>query len=249
MARRQFNVFNLSFLDVMSCGLGAVVLFFMVINAQVSSRAGKANQALQAEADRLEEEVLEGRKNMVRIRNALETDRQELATTDGAADRIEDMLKTLIEELAEFENSTLAKEDSIEKLKSDIERLEAAKKRLAAKSASTSDETGQKIRSYVGDGNRQYLTGMQMGGQRILILVDSSASMLGRTYVNVIRFRNMRGRAEATRAEMAAGGAHGRLADHADSARHALPDLHLQPAGRERDRRHRGPVAGRYGRQ
>jgi len=192
MARREFNVFNLSFLDVMSCGLGAVVLFFMVINAQVSSRAGKANQALQAEADRLEEQVLEGRKNMVRIRNSLETDRQELATTDGAADRIEDMLKRMREELAEFENSTLAKEESIEKLKSDIERLEAAKKRLAAKSASTSDETGERIRSYVGDGNRQYLTGMQMGGQRILILVDSSASMLGRTYVNVIRFRNMK---------------------------------------------------------
>ncbi len=35
MARREVNVFNLSFLDVMSCGLGAVILFFMVINAQV----------------------------------------------------------------------------------------------------------------------------------------------------------------------------------------------------------------------
>ncbi|SVC98717.1 uncharacterized protein METZ01_LOCUS351571, partial [marine metagenome] len=32
MARRQFNVFNLSFLDVIACGFGAVILFFMIIN-------------------------------------------------------------------------------------------------------------------------------------------------------------------------------------------------------------------------
>ena len=191
MARREVNVFNLSFLDVMSCGLGAVILFFMVINAQVSSRAGKANQALQAEADRLEEEVLEGRKNMVRIRNSLEDDRRDQVVTEGAADRIEEMLKVLLEELALYENSTVAKEDSVEKLKADIKRLETAKKRLAAKSAETAQQSGRKVRSYVGDGNRQYLTGMRMGGQRILILVDSSTSMLGRTYVNVVRFRNM----------------------------------------------------------
>jgi hypothetical protein len=32
---------------------------------------------------------------------------------------------------------------------------------------------------------------MRMGGQRVLILVDSSASMLGRTYANVVRYRAM----------------------------------------------------------
>ncbi len=30
-----------------------------------------------------------------------------------------------------------------------------------------------------------------MGGKHVLFLVDASASMLGRTYVNVIRYRNM----------------------------------------------------------
>ena len=32
---------------------------------------------------------------------------------------------------------------------------------------------------------------MQMGGDRVLILVDASASMLGRTYIDVLRFRLM----------------------------------------------------------
>src|SRR5690606_9874694 len=42
-----------------------------------------------------------------------------------------------------------------------------------------------------GDGDRQYLTGLRVGGQRILIMVDASASMLDDTIVNVLRMRNM----------------------------------------------------------
>jgi hypothetical protein len=54
MARKRFTTFNLSFLDVMSCGFGAVVLFYMIINAQVSVRADKENSTLLAETNLLE---------------------------------------------------------------------------------------------------------------------------------------------------------------------------------------------------
>jgi hypothetical protein len=55
-----------------------------------------------------------------------------------------------------------------------------------------SDETpGDRVRVHIGDGDRQYLTGLKVGGDRILFLVDSSASMLGSTIVNVIRRRNL----------------------------------------------------------
>jgi len=43
----------------------------------------------------------------------------------------------------------------------------------------------------VGSGDRQYLTGLKVGGERILILVDVSASMMDDSVVNVIRLRNM----------------------------------------------------------
>ncbi len=191
MARRRFNVFNLSFLDVMSCGLGAVVLFFMIINAQVTVRAERVNVDILAETNRLEEEVLDGRKNLVRVRNTLESKKEEQLATAGEAERLQELLEQLLAELALAEDDTVAQRESIEQLRADIERLEEAKKRLSAKSADQSPDTGQRIRSYVGEGNRQYLTGMKMGGGRVLILVDTSTSMLGRTYVNVIRFRNM----------------------------------------------------------
>lgn len=189
--RRSFSVFNLSFLDVMSCGLGAVVLFFMVINAQISSRAGRANQALQAEADRLEEEVLDGRKDLVRIRNSLETRTEAQRSAEAELAALTLTLETLRAELAEFSDSTVAREQSPEALRADIERLEAAKRRLAEQGADTAPRTGERVRSFVGDGNRQYLTGMQMGGRRVLILVDASASMLARSYINVLRFRSL----------------------------------------------------------
>ena len=37
----------------------------------------------------------------------------------------------------------------------------------------------------------QYLTGLKVGGERILILVDASASMLDRKIINILRRRNM----------------------------------------------------------
>lgn len=192
MARRKIDLFSMSFLDVMACGLGAIVLFYMIINAQVSQRAAEVNQTQLAESTRLEEEVLDGRKDLIRVRTALESKKVEEVATDTEARLLREELERLLAELSKVDKDSFAQTESIEQLQSDIERLEKAKQRLAAEAADRSPDTGQRIRSYVGDGNRQYLTGMKMGGARVLILVDASTSMLGRTYVNVVRFRNMK---------------------------------------------------------
>jgi hypothetical protein len=47
------------------------------------------------------------------------------------------------------------------------------------------------VRKFIGQGDRQYLTGLRLGGKRILILVDTSASMLDETIVNIIIRRNL----------------------------------------------------------
>ena len=43
----------------------------------------------------------------------------------------------------------------------------------------------------MGQGDRQYLTGLRLGGKRVLLLVDASASMLDETIVNIIVRRNL----------------------------------------------------------
>ena len=71
MARRKrgFNVFSLSFLDIMSCGFGAAVLLFLIIKHNVDTNTPQppVKTDMSAEVDLLEEEVREGQKNLVRI--------------------------------------------------------------------------------------------------------------------------------------------------------------------------------------
>lgn len=189
--KRKFEVFSLSFLDCMCCGFGAVVLLLVIINSQVAVRAQKSGEEVRGETSRIEEEVLDGRKNLVRLRNSVDDERERELIVSGEARRIEEMIRKLRQELASSPNDTTARKESIEQLQADIRQLEEANRRLAARAAEPKPETGERIRTFVGDGNRQYLTGIRMGGSRVLILLDASASMLGRTYVNVVRFRSM----------------------------------------------------------
>ena len=71
MARKQMNVFSLSFLDAMTCGFGAVILFFMIINANIDPRSEVVLEDLSAEVDRMELKVLTGRKNLVQLKDDL----------------------------------------------------------------------------------------------------------------------------------------------------------------------------------
>jgi len=191
MARKRLNVFNLSFLDIMSCGFGAVVLFYMIISAQVSHRSDLANEEMLSETRLLEDEVLIGSKNLVRLRNTVAARKEQEEIAEGEIRRMQEIIEQLRVELAQYDGDSMATRDSVEQLKADIQSLEEAKQRLGAEAREASEDSGSRVRSYTGQGNRQYLTGMRMGGKNVLILVDSSASMLGRTYVNVIRYRNM----------------------------------------------------------
>ena len=70
--RRPMEVFSMSFLDCMSCGFGAVILFFMIINSQAVHESETPPERTQAEVTRLEFEILEERKNLVMAHNTRE---------------------------------------------------------------------------------------------------------------------------------------------------------------------------------
>ncbi len=187
--RRPMEVFSMSFLDCMSCGFGAVILFFMIINSQVVHDS-EIPEVSQAETVKLEFEILDQRKNLVLARNTMEDLQDEKIRAEDRIAQIIALLEKLKKELEEYDSVTLAKIERVEKLQSDIERLEEEKKRLLAQQKENEGE-GTRVRTFIGDGDRQYLTGLRVGGERILILVDASASMLDRKIVNIIRRRNM----------------------------------------------------------
>ncbi len=191
MARRSVNPISMSFLDAMTCGLGAVVLLYMLINASIQQRADDVTEDLRAETTKLEAEVMEGHQRLVEVRNSVRQVENEQVLSQGLSRRMIETLTAVTEELATFSESTLARREHLNRLKTDIKTLEEEAKRLAA-AAPPSDETpGDRTRVHIGDGDRQYLTGLKVGGERILFLVDASASMLDDTIVNIIRRRNL----------------------------------------------------------
>ena len=190
MRRRETNVFSLSFLDAMTCGFGAVVLLYMVINAAASKRSEDMTADLRGEVNRLEDEVLDGYIDLVEVRNSVDEVEETLVVASGLSRRLIEQIEQIRVELALYSETTLASEEHINRLKTDLQTLEDSARRLSA-AAPSEEAPGDRLRSFIGDGDRQYLTGLKVGGRRIFILVDSSASMLDETIVNVIRRRNL----------------------------------------------------------
>lgn len=182
MARRKTSTFSMSFLDVISCGFGAVVLFYTIISAQAGLYRIKENADLSAEARKLEQEVLEGYKHLAELRNALETTEDRKIRAAGLSREVLEKLRMTEEELARYEHDTLARRESLERLKADLKQLEESTRRL--REAAPPEAVQRPV-------DEEQLVTLRVDGRRVLVLVDASASMLDETLVNIIRLRNM----------------------------------------------------------
>jgi hypothetical protein len=175
---RRFTAFSLSFLDIMACGFGAVTLLFLILRHSVVEEV-QPDPRLSAEVEMLKEDVSEAEEERSDLLNSIEELELQLVTTQGLSTRY----LTEVEEVEESIQSD--PEERIAMLRRQVEELERE----------TADmeevEFGDKVRQFLGDGNRQYLTGLVLGGERVMILVDGSASMLADTVVNAVRRRNM----------------------------------------------------------
>jgi hypothetical protein len=186
VAKRKTQTFSMSFLDVISCGFGAVVLFYTIISAQSGLYRIKESAELDAEAKKLEQEVLDGYKHLAELRNALESTETRAVRAAGLSKEMLEKLRITQEELARYEHDTLARRESLERLKADLKQLEESTRRLKEKAPPKDSGAGPAPVL-----ERQQLVTLRVTGQRVLVLVDASASMLDETVVNIIRMRNM----------------------------------------------------------
>ncbi|MFC1824431.1 VWA domain-containing protein [Thermodesulfobacteriota bacterium] len=190
MKRSPLNVFSLSFLDCITCGLGAIILLFVIINAKSAVNRKTVVSDLRAETSRMEMELLEGQRRLVDVKNTLEETDARVIKTQGLSRQFIETIRKIKAELAHEEKENLARRAHINRLKADLKTLDRELRRLKA-GAKKQDELGSKLISFPGEGDRQYLTDLKMGGKRLFILVDASASMLDETVIGVIRRRNM----------------------------------------------------------
>ena len=184
-SRRSAISFSLSFLDVMFCGFGAVVLLVLIINSSITT-----NRQARVEDRRLE---LMKQEMLTRQMKTLEQQLQqhsdalaaEVAVLEAEQANLEAENRTIQASLARDSAVSSSKEE-INALQQELQALEKDKLLLEARKA-LENERARTIRAFAGHGDRQYLTGLKLGGQRVLILVDSSASMLDRKIVDIIR--------------------------------------------------------------
>jgi hypothetical protein len=178
MPKKRRNIaFSLSFLDIMACGFGAVTLLFLILRHN-ATEIQTPDVRLSAEVDLLQMDIRQAEAKKTQLLNSLEEITLELVEAQGLSDRV-------LTDLQETEKSIQADPNDLDKLRRQVEQLEDETAQMEEV------EFGDKVRKFLGDGNRQYLTGLKLGGERVLILVDGSASMLADTVVNAVRRRNM----------------------------------------------------------
>ncbi|MBL4857070.1 MAG: VWA domain-containing protein [Idiomarina sp.] len=165
--RQAGDGFNLSFLDVMACGLGAVILIFILIDFKAftpdpSEEKEKLEQELAASMD--EQQRLKKSIDEINDKIALESAKQEDSkeakndTTQDQTKALQD-LSTQLAVVADLENQLAALSKEVEK---------SANVELS------------------GTGEQNFITGMKVEGEQIGILVDKSASMMGDNLIDVL---------------------------------------------------------------
>ena len=174
----------------MSCGLGAVVLMFFILNHESIEAFEQDNEVLLAEMRRLDFLSDESNLSLDEIRRTIAEIEQRLIETRNSKEKLEEEVEEDQETLEEVRSGLTDEETRIEDL---AKQVEAQRQQLAELEVEAEDGGGTSLRELEGEGSRQYLSGMRMDGNHIVVAVDTSASMLDESLVNAIRKKNMSG--------------------------------------------------------
>ncbi|MBI9080880.1 MAG: VWA domain-containing protein [Pseudodesulfovibrio sp.] len=169
--RRNRNIAgsNLAFLDVLACGLGAVVLLLTLAQEQVFGLNGE-EQRLTTELVELQSSTSEIEKEIARITKVGQAVSDEIIKTSEALAVVKDQAARQ-SDVADTERKNKA---------SLIEGIKKIKLNNPEDVIETPDQSGEE----------DYLIGLKVEGQRIAILVDSSASMTDENLIDIIRRKN-----------------------------------------------------------
>ena len=190
MKKRALTPFNLAFLDIMFCGFGAVVLLVMILNGEVLRDREAKSADLRGDLSRATTLEKLARQHLTGIRQKVE----EATLEEGALKTRITGLQSEIGKANNAKSSAQAEARRIHALAARLQQQKEALERSAQIVRTRKSEEvklGNRAIGFAGDGQRQYLTGLKLGGNRTLILLDVSASMLDETVVNVVRRKLM----------------------------------------------------------
>ncbi|VAX08084.1 Secreted protein, containing von Willebrand factor (VWF) type A domain [hydrothermal vent metagenome] len=176
--RAKADEFNLAFLDVMACGLGAVILILIIIKFN-------ANSLIPSD------EIVKLKEDLAAIENQRNELKQsiDLVADDVARESAtQEALKVQIEQLKVQQDAT--RQALLDKV-AVVADLEDA---VVASATHTADDPI----TLKGGGEENYLLGLQVKGRRIGILLDKSASMTNENLLDVIKTKMKSGAEKST---------------------------------------------------
>lgn len=169
----------------MFCGFGAVVLLVLIINSNIitNQQAAVEDRRLEYMKHELVSQQMRNNQKQLQLRSQILDDTLASLEKKQAALIAENIAVRTSSDNAAVSSSS---EEVIESLQEELKALENEKLLLEASKIKERQE-GKQIRPFIGQGDRQYLTGLKLGGTRVLLLIDTSASMLDRKIVDIIR--------------------------------------------------------------
>ena len=166
--------FGLSFLDVLCCGLGSAVLLLLIVKHGPTDAAAEDHAYLAAQTGGVQERVAAAEQRRDGLRQQVLASQQALAARSASLDAA-----------AGRQRSEAARQAALlAQLQAERDILQASAAELRALQAQGPPEPGPVPRSY-----ERQLTGLNIEPDLVAIFLDSSASMLHRSLVEIIRLR------------------------------------------------------------
>lgn len=166
--QRKPENFNLAFLDIMACGLGAIILIFMLVKYQTENPDIAVN-AMRADLSIIQDEV-----------KTIQSNNSKLAAKITA---LKQKLQAQIKDPAQQDKENSATVQALIELAKEIASMEKTlDEKQRTKLAQTAPKDKQKL-------NEEHLLGLRVTGKRILILLDNSASMADERLVDIIKIK------------------------------------------------------------
>ena len=165
--KRKEDGFNVAFLDVMACGLGAVILILILVKFTANTPVPSE------EIERLQQELAASQSQAVQMQKSIDeiNDKIAMETADSEA------LKRQIEQLK-------IQQEAVSRALADKKAVVANLQQSIAAAAPKQADDPIKID---GSGEEEYLLGLKVEGREIGILLDMSASMTDEKIIDIIK--------------------------------------------------------------
>lgn len=171
---RRPEGFNLAFLDIMACGLGAVVLILVLLKNQ-EGNSSQIEQSPEIDITALQQEIAE-------LTTQVNQLQEKIDSKNGQNAEASEKTAALIVKLQIVKTQAKVKANELVILR---KTLDVAYKGLNSKLA----ELRNSSREVKEQRAQEFLIGLEIKGERIVILVDSSSSMLAETLIDITLYK------------------------------------------------------------